>query len=433
MCCVLSSPARAFHRADSALTWLVASAAFGQGVNIRSVSLVANLGLPQDPLELYQEWGRIRLQGLAVVAMRPRYTVERLTLPSDESLRPVGDLRLREEGVVQLLAILTAPFCLRRSIVGWLGGSVRRCSGCDACVALGHGVMDADCCGAIPYGQELVRARRDAVLVLRTLPPDDWQLLTAILDTPPVAAEAPFAQQHTHALLVLSLVGSRRIEVKLQRGQYGNVVALARPATGALHELRMRGDEIFVWLASADILGTGAEGKGATPLPDVGSTGLAALRQSVRFHLARARAEIATAWQLMEPHGLDMSPLELQLDELVLLGSLHEPLDEPGVSVGIGVSESACTTPTPMPPVARTDSPRSKSSAGGRLSGEKRRLRELSRGMQQSVEEESVVQFRPIGNFSEAEPVGSGSGDGEPRSLLTSCFPVKRSKQGCGA
>ena len=44
MCCVLSSPARAFHRADSALTWLVASAAFGQGVNIRSVSLVANLG-----------------------------------------------------------------------------------------------------------------------------------------------------------------------------------------------------------------------------------------------------------------------------------------------------------------------------------------------------------------------------------------------------
>ena len=65
------------ERAESEAEWrgystvvLVASSAFGQGINLSSVSLVAHVGLAQDPLDYFQQVGRTALTCLPTKVFR---------------------------------------------------------------------------------------------------------------------------------------------------------------------------------------------------------------------------------------------------------------------------------------------------------------------------------------------------------------------------
>ena len=282
---------------------LIASAAFGQGINLRTVTLVAHMGLPQDVLEYFQQVGRIRDAGLAVAVLRPRYLIERLTLPLDDG----AQLRYKATSVAQLVGVLTSPWCLRSAVVEWLGGAIDGCMECDSCVAFGSvaagaraaasssaAVRPAACdCGFFPFDLRMVAGNDAAAVVLRSLG-DDETLLSSVLGAVPPGAPSPFDHRSAHGWLVVSLIGARHLALRIERGRHG-CVALVAAVAGALHALEVRGEQHLLLLPRC-LIEVGVRDDGAIAVPRA----LLLQQQAYRVHLGEARRALAAARATLE-------------------------------------------------------------------------------------------------------------------------------------
>jgi len=336
-------------RAESLARWradpdvlLIASGAFGQGVNQRTVSLVITLGLSQDPLELAQQMGRIRGSGLLVAFLRPRFLSERLRLPA----KSTDDLNDRVQGVTQLLGVLTQPWCLRRSLVEWLGGSVARCAGCDACVvcrgcAVGADLVDASCCGSLAFGTTMQVATDAARRVLGALSATEHRLAD-VFSRIPDGAPPPFDEADGHARLVLTLMGHRRLLLRAGVGRVG-VFVLVRAADDALEQLELRGEQVLVLLPRCprsmplDVDVDPTLNPEATAMQMAAAERMAAcVEQSARVHLAEAKRHLSIASLVLAQAALGPSGavIELAADE-------------------VGLLRANATSPPPRPPLQR--------------------------------------------------------------------------------
>ena len=228
---------------------LIASSTFATGVNHQGITAVLHFGLAQDPLEHFQEDGRIRSSGLSITFLRPRFLVERATLPA-----PMERARAALSATTQLLKVLTHAGCLRAALVGWLGGSVEQCSGCDYCARYASlhtaslPAAHASLCGSFPYYMELRPASKAAIEILRQLSEGE-ELLTSVFDEPPALAPAPFTELSAHEMAVLTMVGKGDIRVRVKESSHGLApLLLAEANLGALAEYEAGSEELFVWV-----------------------------------------------------------------------------------------------------------------------------------------------------------------------------------------
>lgn len=121
---------------------MVATTAFGMGIDKPDVRLVAHLGVPARPEAYYQEAGRAGRDGL-------HSRCEILWLERDLDLakgigrrtghaRPVGpsgrDYTVASErGIEAMRRFVTSRSCRRRALLEYMGERGVRCSGCDRC------------------------------------------------------------------------------------------------------------------------------------------------------------------------------------------------------------------------------------------------------------------------------------------------------------
>lgn len=119
---------------------MVATSAFGMGIDRADVRLVAHLGVPARPEAYYQEAGRAGRDGRAA-RCELLWTPRDLELGTRIALAR-GPLRERrcharrqalERGLRAMRRYVTGRSCRRRVLLGYLGERIDRCHGCDRC------------------------------------------------------------------------------------------------------------------------------------------------------------------------------------------------------------------------------------------------------------------------------------------------------------
>jgi ATP-dependent DNA helicase RecQ len=117
---------------DGRIRIMVATNAFGMGIDKPDVRLVAHLGVPPRPEAYYQEAGRAGRDG------KPARCIL-LWVPGDVTLarRLAGAGSSRNEAAVEGFATmqkyLRTRGCRRRVLLDYLGERVQACAGCDNC------------------------------------------------------------------------------------------------------------------------------------------------------------------------------------------------------------------------------------------------------------------------------------------------------------
>ena len=125
---------------DGGVRIMVATNAFGMGIDKADVRLVAHLGIPPRPEAYFQEAGRAGRDG------RPA-SCEILWLPSDLALArhlaglhdpvagraAVRHRKARQAGLRAMRRYVETRGCRRRVLLDYLGERLVRCSGCDRC------------------------------------------------------------------------------------------------------------------------------------------------------------------------------------------------------------------------------------------------------------------------------------------------------------
>ena len=333
------------ERAGSLRDWrgdlrilLIASSTFATGVNESGITLVVHFGLAQDPLEHVQEDGRIRGTGLSVTFVRARYLIERAMLPA-----PMDRARVALNMAVQLVKLLTHPGCLRCAIVGWLGGTVTACSGCDCCVRDGSASQAAECCGSFPYLMELRPARLAAIEILRSLMLTDQQLLTRLLEAPPDEAPAPFGERSNHEAVVLSLIGKGQILLTLRESSSGLApLLLASASPSALSSYEAGEAELFVWLwrpaPEPLTLPSAAEMAEATQL-------IKMHQMQVQFH----RRAMRRLTEVMLRRGATLTDLGLCAQVVADLTNLATPTSSPSSTMRTVLLADSCSPALSQP------------------------------------------------------------------------------------
>ncbi len=117
---------------------MVATSAFGMGIDKPDVRLVLHLGVPPRPESYFQEAGRAGRDGLPA-RCEVLWTTGDLALASKfagidggkAAAKPV--IEGRRLGFAAMRRYLTTRGCRRRVLLSYLGESVRSCGRCDRC------------------------------------------------------------------------------------------------------------------------------------------------------------------------------------------------------------------------------------------------------------------------------------------------------------
>ncbi len=115
---------------------MVATIAFGMGIDKPDVRFVAHLDLPKSLEAYYQETGRAGRDGDAAEAWMA-YGLQDVALQSsriDESMAPPEQKRLEAQKLNALLAYCEAPRCRRMVLLDYFGETATPCGNCDVCL-----------------------------------------------------------------------------------------------------------------------------------------------------------------------------------------------------------------------------------------------------------------------------------------------------------
>jgi ATP-dependent DNA helicase RecQ len=129
-----STHQRRFQREDGVI--MVATIAFGMGIDKPDVRFVAHLDLPKSLEAYYQETGRAGRDGEPAEAWMT-YGLQDVALQRariDDSTAPETQKLLEAQKLNALLAYCEAPRCRRQALLAHFGEAAEPCNNCDVCL-----------------------------------------------------------------------------------------------------------------------------------------------------------------------------------------------------------------------------------------------------------------------------------------------------------